>query len=159
MKRNFQREKNAHAAGAVAGSTAHIASVLAAFALCYAFTPSVVAAGSSLLTDACNLAYGNAGMPETFSADIGSSRRICRQRGGTVAFAALDTSRLDPCDEPVLRAAYVPTAAAPDSSGILAMTALPIPDRHWCMARAFNAALDRRRLDPAARQAPAVVLR
>ncbi len=159
MKRHFQQEKDGHCAEAT-GVTAQVASALAMLAVCYAFTPDFAKAGEILLSSACSFVQNGFDIRETVPGTITihdtAVGQVCRQSvGGITARApSLDAGL---CDQ-VPQSSHA-SRNAPESAKIPMMASLPTTDRHWCMAKAFNAALDRDNAHVVMRQTPAVVIR
>jgi hypothetical protein len=166
MKRHFQQEKDDHCAGP-AGIGAQIASVLTMLCFCCAFTPNFAAAGETLLVSACGLVKSGFDMQDTFSgapdrADTHdtSVRQVCVQKVGDIAAlpAGLGSG---PCDQAPMTTSHtsVNSADSVEPSNMPMMVALPTTDRHWCMAKAFNAAQDRKKLHVVMQQPAVVVIR
>jgi hypothetical protein len=153
MKRYFQQEKSEHSTGA-ASLTAEIVSALAMLGLSYIVMPAVIGTGSNLLKSAYGLVRSEPEMHEKFSTatDYGKT-----SSGDGIARAS-SGPRLASRDQALLPASYV-SAATVDPADISAAVSLSTPDRHWRMAQAFNAALDRARLDVPLQQIPAASIK
>lgn len=139
MRKIFQQKNGGHMAGS-AGLTAQIALASSMLGFCYLFSPAFVGAvggaGSvdsgpmrSGETQGQYLAIGNGG--------YGALPVVCRQCfDGTSPDAAA-----------ALPASHSAVDAA-ETCDFAMMASLPMPERHWCMAEAFNAAMDRKKLHP-----------
>jgi len=162
MKRVFRQEKDGYAAGTT-GLTIKIASTLALLGLCYIFTPFFVGARGGLPANACGIVQGGTLHQEIYAAaDVGKMRipSVCQQCGGGASIGSSGIGSRQ-SDQPRLRTSNEPaiTADSTNSDDIWMMVSLSTPDRHWCMAEAFNAALDRKKLDFPMRQTSVVAVR
>ena len=156
MKSNIRKVKHNHAAGAATLAT-QIALSLAMISLCYAATPVFADAGSSLLASACDFMQGDNDVQQAVNAGQVSLERACQQSGAGIA---RQSSTLIIAGNPArLRVVHMQDTAAA-AADLATTVSLSTPDRHWCAAEAFNAALDHKKLDyPARQQAPMIVLK
>lgn len=127
MTNNFRQEK-AEQTGA-AGLASQVASVVVMLSLCYAAMPAFAGAGDTLLSGACSFLESESAAP----ADV-----------------------LTPVAAKTIAPAFK-FAPVQDSTATLPMVSPSMPDRHWCIAEAFNAALDQKTQQVPLRAAAATI--
>lgn len=134
--KNYFRQEQAEQTGA-AGLASQVASVVVMLGLCYAAMPAFAGAGDSLLSGACSF------MQDETSA----------QPAAPISTAAKPISASSGAGHSI--AAFNATPSKARNPG-LPMVSPSMPDRHWCIAEAFNAALDHKNQELPLRPAAAV---
>ncbi|HEY8025889.1 MAG TPA: hypothetical protein VIF60_15090 [Burkholderiaceae bacterium] len=140
MRKVFQQRKGGHMSGS-AGLTAQIALTASMLGFCYLFSPAFVGAGVGVgLGESGIMRSGIEAHEKIFAvgnAGYGAVPVVCRQCSGGAA----------PVADTALPASHTAADAA-ETCDFAMMASLPMPERHWCMAEAFNAAMDRKKLSP-----------
>lgn len=136
MKNNFRKEKAVQIAAA--GFASQAASAVVMLSLCYAAMPAFAGAGDSLLSSACSFVESetSAQPAALIPVSVKSSSADARHHRAVPAISA-------------------PPAQTEGTD--LPMVSPSMPDRHWCIAEAFNAALDHKNQESPPHQAAVTV--
>ena len=135
--KNYFRQEQAEQTGA-AGLASQVASVVVMLGLCYAAMPAFAGAGDSLLSSACSFIENETNPQAAPLTSVAATPRRAAVPHGQVVPAFIDPSTQN-------RNANLP------------MVSPSMPDRHWCIAEAFNAALDHKHPQAPLHPAAAVV--
>lgn len=141
MKNNFRQEIAEQIAAA--GLASQVASVVVMLSLCYAAMPAFAGAGGSLLSSACSFVESETDAQPATLIPV------------AVNPVAVKSSGTDARHHPAVPAIDAPPAQTGGAD--LPMVSPSMPDRHWCIAEAFNAALDHKNRETPLHQATVTV--